>query len=134
VNRVGVRPERVLIPEETHDGVGHLLVGKAVAKGAIRVNAREIDAAILLWRFREANAIRRGRGQQQQRPFGRRHIGALLLELPGQFAGRVAGAAADDRQRRRSALQQRLHPIARLPVAGELVPAEYKPSVLVGPG
>src|SRR5439155_25223324 len=64
-------------------------------------------------------------GDEQQR-FGGRRAGKLI-QLPSQITGSVAGAAADDRQRRRMSLCQSLDPLASAQVTGELVPAKPKP-------
>src|SRR5438309_943926 len=51
----------------------------------------------------------------------------MVPELAGQLDSQVAGAAADDRQRRWLSLRKSLDPVMRLLIAGQLVPAKTKP-------
>ena len=104
VHRLSVGAEIVAAPNEIGHGFGHLPVRETEAKASAGVDFHEVLFLIV-----QINLARGSSGDEQQR-FGGRRAGKLI-QLPSQITGSVAGAAADDRQRRRMSLCQSLDPL-----------------------
>ncbi len=130
VDGEGVGAQLGLLPDEAGDRLADLPVAEAEAEYTPRVEVGQRHAVGVGRRGIGGDAVGRRRGQEQERAPALVEALTRPPQLPGLVGGRVGGVAADDRQRRWVAADQRVDPVGVLQLAGHLVPADTQLAAL----